>query len=252
MIKIIILSTSSAIVEGSPSITQSFSRCDNFHLLCNIPPGLLYLPYITMYHLDVNSPSVESIRAILESGTLPSAALDMDNSLTRSAYSSSLEENLSRARKSSRSFCRPCLPSSQAEPPQEHEHDTVLIASWGQYQTLTQMRTSPFYLGIELQMYSDDTLTSHLPLGSSPCHNYSTAASESLGVQAEQTQSGQHLTLHAVHPIPMRHLRKLTQHQLEFLYGYLAGRRFQPGGELSRRFYETMDNIGGVVYPEAE
>lgn len=65
-----------------------------------------------------------------------------------------------------------------------------------------------------------------------------------------QVRLEQHLTLHAVHPIPMRYLRSLAQDQLEFLYGHLAGKSLRPGGELAKRLSETIDCIVQIMHRE--
>jgi hypothetical protein len=199
-----------------------------------------------MYHINVNSPPVESTYAVFESTTLPSAALHTHGSLTPDAYSLSLKKIPSRVRAWSRSSRCPCSPSSQAEPLQEREYETILIAAWGQYQTLNQMRASPYYICINLPVFPDTTTVSPLPFG--PTH--SAAASESLDVQAEQTHSERYLTLHAVHPIPMTYLRSLAHHQLYFLYEYLIGKVFRPSGKLAKRLCQTMDCIRQIMHQE--
>ncbi|KAI4664187.1 uncharacterized protein J4E79_003689 [Alternaria viburni] len=68
----------------------------------------------------------------------------------------------------------------------------------------------------------------------------------------EPAMPEQHVTLHAVHPIPTRYLRSLAQDQLEFLFGYWTEKRIQPDGELARRMCETVEAIGQIMHEDED
>ena len=184
-----------------------------------------------MYHIDMNSPPTASIRADPESPALPSAALGATPGARQTAH--------------------------EADPPQNLDHERVIIASWGQYQTLSQMRASPYYTCIRLPISSDTMFAPPLfpdPPSSRECTivRQSTASFESRDVHADQEQLEQYVTLHAVHPIPTRYLRSLAQDQLEFLFGYWTEKRIQPDGELARRMCETVEAIGQIMHEEED
>ena len=189
--------------------------------------NLTQVSYIRMYHIDMNSPPTASIRADPESPALPSAALGATRGARQNAY--------------------------EAEPLQDFDHEKVIIASWGQYQTLDQMRASPYYSCIRLPMSSDIMSASPLfPDPSLSCESAMVspcaADSESRDIHADHEQPEQYVTLHAVHPVPTRYLRSLAHDQLEFLFGYWTEKRIQPDGELARRMCGTMEAIGQIVH----
>lgn len=172
-----------------------------------------------MYHIDMNSPA------------LPSAALGANVGTPRIEY--------------------------EAEPLEGFDHERIVIASWGQYQTLDQMRASPYYVCIRLPICSDTIIPPPLfPDPSSSCESAMVrpivAGYESSVVYADQAQPEQHVTLHAVHSIPTRYLRSLAQDQLEFLSGYWTEKRFQPDGDLARRMLETVEAIGQIMHEKEE
>jgi len=184
-----------------------------------------------MYHIDMNSPPTASIRAYPESPAFPTAALGTTRGARQSAY--------------------------EAEPLQDFDHERVIIASWGQYQTLDQMRASPFYSCIRLPIFSDTMSAPPLFPDPSPSHEYAmvrqnVASFESRDVHADQGQAEQYVTLHAVHPIPTRYLRSLAQDQLEFLFGHWTEKRIQPDGELARRMCETVEAIGQIMHEKED
>ncbi|KAI4937875.1 hypothetical protein J4E85_000312 [Alternaria conjuncta] len=161
-----------------------------------------------MYHIDMNSPPTASIRADPESPALPSAALGATRGARQNAY--------------------------EAEPLQDSDHERVIIASWGRYQTLNQMRASPYYVCIRLPISSGTMFAPPLFPEPSPSR--------------ENAMPEQYVTLHAVHPVPTRYLRSLAQDQLEFLFGYWTEKRIQPDGELARRMCETVEAIGQIMH----
>ena len=179
----------------------------------------------------MNSPPTASIRADPESPALPSAALGANRGALQNAY--------------------------EAEPLQDFDHERVIIASWGQYQTLDQMRASPYDTCIRLPMSSDTTSSPPLfpdPSSSRECTIVRPCAAsfDSRDTHADQEQREQYVTLHAVHPIPTRYLRSLAQDQLEFLFGYWTEKRIQPDGELARRMCETVEAIGQIMHEEED
>ena len=184
-----------------------------------------------MYHIDMNSPPAASIRAEPESPALPSAALDANRGARQNAY--------------------------EAEPLQDFDHEKVIIASWGQYQTLDQMRASPYYVCIRLPMSSDALFAPPpFPEPSPICEpamvRPRAASFESRDIHADQEQPEQQVTLHGIHPIPTRYLRTLAQDQLKFLFGYWTEKRIQPDGELGRRICETVEAIGQIMHEEED
>jgi hypothetical protein len=210
-----------------------------------------------MYHINVNNPPAESIEIASESFTLPSIAWGTGDESPLVDSPTSLEVVPSRLHVLSKSSHRSYSPFLEAELLQQPECELDMLAFWGPYQTLAQMRTSQYYLCIKLPASPDDMTATSLPLGSFPNHELavarpSTAAPESLDIQGEQARSEKPLTLHAVHPIPTRYLRGLAQNQLEFLYGYLTGKRLRPDGELARRVSETIAAIGHIMNAEME
>lgn len=179
----------------------------------------------------MNNPPTASIRADPESPALPSAALGATRGARQNAY--------------------------EAEPLGDFEHERVIVASWGQYQTLAQMRASPYYTCIQLPISSDTIFAPPLfPESSSsrqctmvrPC----AASFESRDIHTDQEQPEQYVTLHAVHPVPTRYLRSLAQDQLEFLFGHWTEKRIQPDGELARRMCETVEAIGQIMHEKED
>lgn len=205
-----------------------------------------------MYHIDVNNPPVETACAVLGRASLPSAALITDSSLAANASPESQEANPTRVRLSPNSSLYSYSHSSKVEPLQQAEHENIILAAWNQYQTVNQMRASPYYFCVDLPISSNSTTASTLSSGSTSVHRYITAASGNLDKRAEHVPTDQSLALHSVHPVPIRYLRKLTPKQLEFVYSYLTGKRFRPGSELSRRAYETVRNIERIMHPGEE
>jgi len=180
-----------------------------------------------MYHIDMNSPPTASIRADPESPALPSAALGANRGALQNAY--------------------------EAEPLQDFDNERVIIASWGQYQTLAQMRASRYYVCIRLPISSGTMFAPPLFPDPSPGREFAMvrpclAGFESRDLHADQEQLEQHVTLHAVHPIPTRYLRNLAGDQLEFLFGYWTEKRIQSHGELARRMCETVEAIGQIMH----
>jgi hypothetical protein len=210
-----------------------------------------------MYHINANNPLVESIRAAPDSLILPSAALGSTNESPQEACSTPPELLRSTLCVAPRLSRHENPLSSQAEQLRQYAHETIIKASWGRYQTLDQMRASPYYLCIKIPISSDNIAASPLSLDSLSDHKLdmvrrSTADPASCEMFINQTQPDHHLTLHAVHPIPTRYLRGLAQSQLEFLHHYLTEKRLRPDGELARRVYETLDAIRRVLCPEEE
>jgi hypothetical protein len=141
-------------------------------------------------------------------------------------------------------------PQREQEALLQYRLDKFTLAVWGPYQTLTHMRSSPYYMRIDLpsivkmegrnkQMSdADDTRTQQ---AASRTHkNFLNTENGSADIRS-------HVVMHVVHPIPVHYLQSLAPHQLAFLYGYLVGKRFRSDGELSRRVERTLDTIGQVM-----
>ncbi|KAF1834004.1 hypothetical protein BDW02DRAFT_579981 [Decorospora gaudefroyi] len=164
-----------------------------------------------MYHITSNSPPTESVytpSSSARSTSFPSAALNTETSTPLPASSRPEPPARSRTPQPTRQ------PLSPASPPQDPEPNTVFLARWGPYQTLTQMRASPHYLCIDFPTPSP-----------SPSSDENNVPQESLNPQNEHVGSmypERRLTMHAVLPIPRHHLQRLTEEQRGFLYGYLA------------------------------
>ncbi|KAF1937005.1 hypothetical protein EJ02DRAFT_470028 [Clathrospora elynae] len=211
-----------------------------------------------MYHITINGPNLCSesadlgtvsdltlSRAVLNTGYLPT---------TTTYYHCQRAGPRSRAQQLSRSEGRALSPRLHPfllrEFAAEPEHCNTIITYWGQYQTLAQVRASPYYMRIELPPSCDSMAEDE---SHQQQHNISdlvivipedfTAADD----VSKREAAKKNFMMHAVHPIPRYYLRSLAHSQLEFLNGYLIGRSFRPDGELARRVRGTLETIGEVT-----
>jgi len=114
-----------------------------------------------MYNIDMNNPPTASIRADPESPALPSAALGASRGALQNAY--------------------------EAEPLQDFDHERVIIASWGQYQTLARMHASRYYVCIRLPISSDTMFAPPLFPDPSPSHESATVRLFAAGFKSRNT-----------------------------------------------------------------
>jgi hypothetical protein len=199
-----------------------------------------------MYHFNSSNPPLTSIGAASETEmniSLLSAALNTESSLPLVGR---------RQRALSMAVSRSLAPSLDLVSLRELASRETTVAYWGPYQTLDRMRASPYYMRIDLPSVSDSTSQS-VSSQNPPSEGYpvtissSNTPARSTSTESRESIQNQDLTIHTVLPVPKHYLRNLSQNQRDFLYGYLIGRRYQPGRELLRRVEETLAMIGEVT-----
>jgi hypothetical protein len=205
-----------------------------------------------MYHITSNNPPVGSVNAIPESGKITtslSAALVTDGSVLPVDPRRHKLGTRSITIGSSTIIRQPASPSPGTDALHDSSLCNTLVACWGPFQTLDQMRASPYYMRIDLPSVSENMIEREKSPASQNEGHSATILPENTPARypSGKNKRRQGLEMHTVLPIPECHLKDLTQSHRDFLYGYLLGWRCRPGSKLSRRVEETLEVIGEVT-----